>query len=693
MIGAQDLAIGISLFMRDGFTAQANQAGVAMTRLQQRANNLAISQMNMARNLNAAGAVAGLGILNGVRGAFKEFAAFDYTMRFTALSADGTTAALDRLSNKALEVGKRTIFSSKEVAEGMRYLAQAGFDSSGTIKTIDAAANLAASTKSALEGHGGAADLLAKISTAFQIERTDANMKRVSDILAYGANESLTDLYSFGEGLKYTQNTAQRLKLTLEETTAAIMVLTNAGISNTMTGTTMDNFLRYTAKASGGGSRKQKEGLAMLGISPEQLKDARGNLLPLADLFELFGKNIGKLGTADAQVAMDNIFGARGARADALIVLMKNYKQFLHELTTGNINYAERISDEIMKSPQGQLDIMMSTWESLKIQFGGTVAPIITPLLKAGSKILDIISKILGTPFGRFLGMFGTLWLTMKTASMGYKATLLSIRLLQAQVGGSILSTGSTTVSSFGRMTSAANAYNSTLMRTRMLLTSTSGPGRVGQFSHGGYYQVGPGGGYIPLRRGSYKIGLGRFGNFMAGAGGMGIMAAGVGASMLSDELGGTQSPSGRVMSTVGNTMSGAFLGAQIGSLVPGIGTAIGGIVGGVGGILYSLYNNLKGLEEEINQQTGEAISVEQDRAKFKKELDDYSKLDWKQRAWLDLNGNIAGRNVSGKLRTPQEQEWTRVATNITINLDGKQVMNKEYTDRDIREMLDLGVQ
>lgn len=692
-IGGNDLAIGVSLIMRDGFTAQATRASAAMGTLNNNANQLARSQAVLARNSNAVGAAIGATVITGISKAYQEFARFDDIVRFTALTADGTTKALDNLSNKALEVGKRTIFSSKEIAEGMRYLSQAGFDSKSIVGTIDSAANLAAATMSNLSGAGGAADLMAKIGTVFNVPRDVASMSRLGDVLAYGANESLTDLYTFGEGMKYAQNSAIRLKYTLEETTAAIMVLNNAGISGTMAGTTIDNMNRYFTAAAAGGSPKKNAALASMGMTPKDLQDAQGNLLPIAQLWERIGEGLKNVqGTVGRQKIIDDILGARGAKGDVLANSMSSYNKFVYDLQNIN-NYAGDLAQKRMESAAGAIDVMKSTWETLKIQFGGTVAPLITPILRIASRAMDVIGAIAATPVGKVMTMFGAIFVTVRTAQMAYRAVLMSINLLQNRLGTTMSTTGSITTSNFGRMTAAANAYSNALNRINMAMANpgANGVGRVGQYSHGGYYQVGPGGGYIPLTKGSYKPGLAKWNNLI-GKGALPASMLGMLMSMGGESMG-KSSGMGSALSIGGDTLGYAGTGAMIGSIIPGIGTTVGAIIGGVGGLMYSLYSNLKETNDEINGQKNNMSSAEVDKNRLKKELAVHKALNWKDRAWLDMNTNMSGEIIRNKNNKEGFQKTnTELQNTIILQVEGIDIFSKRFQGDYNKETINLGI-
>lgn len=693
--GSENLAIGIGLYMRDGFSSSAAKASVAMSNLRNNADALSRQQAITSRNMNAMGAAAGGMVLSGIGKAYEEFANFNYIMKFTALAADDNTKALDALGNKAMEVGKRTIFSSNDVAQGMKKFAEAGLNSKEIINSIDTAANLAAATHTAMGGDNGSADLLARISTAFGIEKTNPNMQKVGDILAYGANKSLTDLTQFGEGMTYAQTTAKRLNMTLEETTAAIMMLSNAGIRGTVTGTTLDNMARYLATAASGTRRKATHALAMMGLGPNDLKDAQGNLRPIGTLLDMIGSKVKNMGTVDKNNIAIDLFGVRGAKGTFLMDNIDKYRTFLKELQT-NPGYSEKFAKELMNSPLGQIDRLKSNWETLKLEFGKSIAPLINPLLSLATKILDTVSLIVNSPIGKIFGPIITGFLLIKTAQMGYNAVMLSVRLAQNTLGFSMQNTATRTVSAYGQMTAAAEGYamasqfamgaSSPLTRNfrpdmryainQRNMSQTYGPGFIpSAFSLGGLASS--------TRLGA---GLGKIGNFMGKASPYALIG-GMLLETASDKLGGNSTTAGVTTGVMGDTLSMAGTGAMIGSLGGPIGTAVGGIIGGVGGLLYSLHERLGQIKDTVDDEASKAPQF--DMAQWRKDVQFYNALKYRDVRY-SMNGEMV-LNQHG--RVPTSGRDSDGKGSIIINIDGRKAMEKTYDEMGARERIILGLE
>ena len=364
------LAIGISLLMRDGFTGQANLARNAMNNLHRSGDRLARQQAVLARNTNAAGAAIGVGLIAGMTRMYKEGADFNYLMKYVSINADKTGKSFDSLSNKALEVGKRTMFSSMDIADGMKWMAQAGMDATQIKSSIDAAADLAQATMNSIAGESGTADLMNRVAAAFKIPFSETNMNRIVDVLGMAANDSATDLIELGETMKYSQATASRLGMTLEETAAAAMVLANSGLRGSMGGTAFENMMRELAKASSGASPKKNNALARLGMTTADLKDAQGNLRPMAQILERIGDGLKGIGTADKQNIVTDLLNVRAARATDLADNLTKYKEFIDSLNNSK-GYTSNMGNQMMDTDLGKIDILKSNWEALKIQIGG----------------------------------------------------------------------------------------------------------------------------------------------------------------------------------------------------------------------------------------------------------------------------------------------------------------------------------
>ena len=143
-----------------------------------------------------------------------------------------TTSQFAMMRNEAQKLGATTMFTASQAAEGLKFLAMAGFNAGQATKSLRATLNLAQAGAMDL---GTAADIASNILTAFRIEAED--LGAVVDDLATVASRSNTSVVQLGDAMKYVSASASSYGISLQETSAAIGVLSDAGMQASMAGT------------------------------------------------------------------------------------------------------------------------------------------------------------------------------------------------------------------------------------------------------------------------------------------------------------------------------------------------------------------------------------------------------------------------------------------------------------------------
>lgn len=642
-ISGSNLAIGIALVMRDGFSAQSRIAGASMSTLQKRALMLQRQQTSMARNANAMGAAIGAAAIYGLGRWVSEGAKFNYVMKYVSSISNSTGNQFDKLNRRAVTLGESTMFTAIQISDGMRWMAQAGMEATSIYNSMGAIANLAGSTMSNIEGRGGAADWVTNIAKAFDITLNEKNVTKISDVLSVAVNKSNTKLYEFGEAMKYAQATAADLNLTFEEVSAGIMVLANAGIQGTMAGTALENMMRYVTKAAGtSATSRQIRALGILGMTQEDLQDSEGALLSFSAILKKTSKVASTMGTVGAQNALIDLFGVRGKRAASTIARkMMDYEKFLGMLNKSGGSSAQWMAG-MMGTAEGSILQLTSAWTSFKIAFFESLEPVLVPLIKGLTGVLKMINAIARTRIGKLLMIGATALLIMKTASMAYRAVLLTVRLLTVNLGTTMAVASTSSVAGLNNMTNAANRYGAAIVRANAASGMARGGGiaammGMGKMSRGGVkytskgvpYIIGSTGAarFLTKNQASNKHIFGKYGGGLmnkakgmkmgglknlSGKGfGIGLLAS-LGLGMASSAAG-EQSGLGKGLGIAADAASYGLTGATIGSIFPVIGTAVGGVVGALGGLLWGLYDKVWSSKQEIEnidtQKAEEALS------------------------------------------------------------------------------------
>ena len=181
----------------------------------------------------ALAATVGLGFTAGI-GVLKNFGQAMSTLKAVTGATD---AQMDALTAKARLLGSTTRFSGTQAAEGMIYLARAGYTADEALNSVEGTLKLAQAGGLDL---GRAADIASNVLGGFNKNVSETG--RVVDVLAKAANSANVTVNSLGEGLKFAAPVADSLGISLEETVAIIGKLGDSGIAGGLGGRGFSGF-------------------------------------------------------------------------------------------------------------------------------------------------------------------------------------------------------------------------------------------------------------------------------------------------------------------------------------------------------------------------------------------------------------------------------------------------------------------
>lgn len=222
---------------------------------------------------------------------------FDSKMREVRAVSLATEEQFQRLSDTAKTLGSTTQFSAAQAADGMRFLAKAGFDAEEVLAAIPGTLELAAAASLEL---ANAADIVSNVLTGFSFEVEQ--LGRVNDVLSKAFTSSNTDLVQLGQAMKFAGPTAAGFRQDFEEVVAVLGTFGNAGIQASMAGTALRGALVRLANPS----REAGDIIKDLGI---KVFDSEGQMRSFVDILEDFEKS----GASAAQIMQ--IFGQRAGPA------------------------------------------------------------------------------------------------------------------------------------------------------------------------------------------------------------------------------------------------------------------------------------------------------------------------------------------------------------------------------------------
>ncbi|WP_145837466.1 phage tail tape measure protein, partial [Bacillus licheniformis] len=312
--------------------------------------------------LSAIGAAGAFGIGMTVKAA----ADFEKAMSRVGALANATNDQMADLTKTARHLGATTQYTDGQVAEGMQYLAMAGYK---TNQIIGAMPGLLATAAAGQTDLGVTADIVSDILTEFHIKAEDTN--RVADAMAYTFTNSNATLQEIGQTMKYAAPAAKTAGLSMEELAAATGIMANSGIKADMAGTA----LRATLTRLSSPPKQAGNAIDELGL---KVTDSTGKLRPLADIIGQINEKT-KDYTETEKIRIAKQLAGQHALS-GFITLMHAGKDKIQEFTKeieGSGGTAERVAKKQMDNLAGSIEYLKSATNNAVITFGNQFLPVI----------------------------------------------------------------------------------------------------------------------------------------------------------------------------------------------------------------------------------------------------------------------------------------------------------------------------
>jgi len=286
----------------------------------------------------------------------------------------------DKLNDKARELGEATVFSASEAAKGMSAFALAGFKSNEIIDAMGPTLDLAAAGQMEV---GESAEIAAKIMGGMGLRAKD--LAHAVDVLTKAFVTAQTDLPMLGEAMKYVGPLGVQAGKGIEELTAAIMVMSNAGIQGQQAGTSLRQIL---IRLSGGVPAATAQ-LNKLGV---RTATAGGKLRNLADIVDDLNKALAGKGETERAAILFQIFGAKAVGIAPMIAAGGDeLRKFQKELEDSG-GTAERIANIQLETLGGSFKILISKITGAGIAIGDYFNPALKAMVAAGKAAIDTLS-------------------------------------------------------------------------------------------------------------------------------------------------------------------------------------------------------------------------------------------------------------------------------------------------------------
>ncbi|WP_142972316.1 phage tail tape measure protein [Enterococcus faecium] len=309
---------------------------------------------------------------------------FEAQMSRVKAISGATGKSFDELRQQAVDLGAKTAFSAKESAAGMENLASAGFSAQEIMKAMPGLLDLAAVS-------GGdvalASENTATALRGFGLEASEAG--HVADVFARAAADTNAEVGDMGEALKYVAPVANSMGISLEETAAAIGIMSDAGIKGSQAGTTLRGALSRLARPT----KAMQDTMDNLGVS---FYDADGKMKPLKTQVELLKKAFEGLTPEQQQNALVTLYGQESL--SGMMALIDKGPDSLGKLTK-SLKDSDGAADDMARTMQdnmnSSIEQMFGAFESAAIVIQKILAPSIR---KVADAISGLVEKFVSAP-------------------------------------------------------------------------------------------------------------------------------------------------------------------------------------------------------------------------------------------------------------------------------------------------------
>lgn len=237
-----------------------------------------------------------------IRAVVSQTAEFEQSLLGIQAVSGATADQMKSLETQARQLGATTVFSAKQAADAQGFLARAGFEVNEILGATPGILELAVAGEMDL---AQAADIASNVLAGMRLEVDQLN--RVNDVLAATAASANTNVYQLGDGLSYAAPFAAGLSVSLEETSAAIAAVSDAGIQGSRAGRAVGAVFRQLTRIT----PQSQKALAAYGLTMDDLSVSTHGLttvmqrlrdagLSESDVFQIFGTEAG----AAAQILM-----------------------------------------------------------------------------------------------------------------------------------------------------------------------------------------------------------------------------------------------------------------------------------------------------------------------------------------------------------------------------------------------------
>ena len=356
---------------------------------------------------------------------------FDTAMSQVAATMGKSTDEITDLRDFAKEMGSTTAFSATQAAEGLNYMALAGYDAEKSMAMLPTVLNLAAAGSMEL---GAAADMVTDAQSALGLS-TEETVAFI-DEMAKASSTTNTSVSQLGEAILTVGGTAKMMKGGTQELSQVLGLLADNGIKGSEGGTALRNILLSLS------SPTDKAAAEMDKLNLDVF-DANGNMRSMEDIIGDLGSALSGMTDEEKTKAISNIFNKRDLKSvNALLGTSAERWNEVGDAIGNAGGAAEQMAATQLDNMAGSLTLLKSALEGAGIAISDVLAPVvrkiaefITGLVTKFNELSPQVQKII-VIIGSIVAAIGPLLIVFGAIASGIGSIISLIGMIGPLISG-----------------------------------------------------------------------------------------------------------------------------------------------------------------------------------------------------------------------------------------------------------------
>jgi TP901 family phage tail tape measure protein len=314
---------------------------------------------------------------------------FSSTMSSVQAITGASADEMAELEKAARDAGASTTFSAQEAGEALKYMALAGWDSGQSVSALGGILDLAAASGMGL---AEASDAVTDYLTAFGMEAKEST--RLADLLSYAQANANTSVDQLVAAYKNSAVTMAANGQSIEQVTAALATMSNAGLKGGEAGTALNAVMRDM-------TRKMQDGSIQIGDASVAILDAGGSFRSLGDILHDIGAATDSMSEGQRATALQMTFTTESIKGlNAMLGQGSGAVNDFADSLSGSGGAAKEMAAIMTDNLGGDIKQLNSTLDEIKLALFDliegplrAIVQALTEILKHSDGVADGIAK------------------------------------------------------------------------------------------------------------------------------------------------------------------------------------------------------------------------------------------------------------------------------------------------------------